>query len=359
MDSSSTSPSSSTLPSDPTGAKNLAQPQHTNNADLQLDLVSPEKVQDANNEASHSSTPPTEISEACALSTAANTDQRGIVDSQPNGTSLTQEPTASTPSTKRRRKSKAALLSAPTPIPAPAPTPAPAQAPVPEPELEPTAEPEAAPTEPSPDATSVPVSEPASTPALVPVSPPTQAEAEAKAEAKAEAEAEAEVETEAEAKEEAGTGAEAQAEAQAETQVESEPEAKPEAKPGPEEPEAKVEAQTEGQEEAQAQTQEASEPTSASVSEPVTPPQPGDPLPKLTNKAKLPKLNAFELYPEQLKHPLFVAIARVLVVYGNAWQSATDLVGTSKKFKHVDLIFARSALPSCARFSLTHSNTYT
>ncbi|KAG0370862.1 Protein phosphatase 1L [Gamsiella multidivaricata] len=71
---------------------------------------------------------------------------------------------------------------------------------------------------------------------------------------------------------------------------------------------------------------------SASSVIPATPAsQPGDPLPKLTSKSKLPDLSIFHLFPEQLKHPLFAAIARVLVVQGNAWQSATDLVGRTPR----------------------------
>ncbi|KAF9340150.1 Protein phosphatase 1L [Linnemannia elongata] len=51
------------------------------------------------------------------------------------------------------------------------------------------------------------------------------------------------------------------------------------------------------------------------------------PLPLLTPRdTPLPTVSSFNLFPQQLKQPLFVAIARVLVVYGNAWQSAPELV---------------------------------
>ncbi|KAF9421213.1 Protein phosphatase 1L [Podila epigama] len=45
----------------------------------------------------------------------------------------------------------------------------------------------------------------------------------------------------------------------------------------------------------------------------------------------LPNLERFNLTPEQLRHPLFVAIAKTLLVNGNAWQSALDLVGRTPK----------------------------
>ncbi|KAF9426329.1 hypothetical protein BGZ94_006664 [Podila epigama] len=51
------------------------------------------------------------------------------------------------------------------------------------------------------------------------------------------------------------------------------------------------------------------------------------PLPALPATAPLPDLEDFNLRREQLRNPLFVAISKVLIVYGNAWQSATDLVG--------------------------------
>lgn len=51
------------------------------------------------------------------------------------------------------------------------------------------------------------------------------------------------------------------------------------------------------------------------------------PLPALPSSTPLPDLEDFNLRREQLKNPLFVAISKVLIVYGNAWQSATDLVG--------------------------------
>jgi hypothetical protein len=56
--------------------------------------------------------------------------------------------------------------------------------------------------------------------------------------------------------------------------------------------------------------------------------QSGESPPK---KVRLPKVAVLRVLPEQLKQPLFVAIARVLLVYGNDWQSATDLVGTRLK----------------------------
>ncbi|KAF9918527.1 Protein phosphatase 1L [Lobosporangium transversale] len=67
------------------------------------------------------------------------------------------------------------------------------------------------------------------------------------------------------------------------------------------------------------------------------PSQLGGSLPKLSKKAKLPKLTAFHLSPEQLKHPLFLAIARVLVARGNHWQSATDLVEGIRYYKLASL----------------------
>jgi len=51
------------------------------------------------------------------------------------------------------------------------------------------------------------------------------------------------------------------------------------------------------------------------------------PLAALPNTTTLPDLEDFNLMPEQMKNPLFVAISRILIVYGNAWQSANDLVG--------------------------------
>ncbi|KAF9584437.1 hypothetical protein BGW38_006454 [Lunasporangiospora selenospora] len=53
------------------------------------------------------------------------------------------------------------------------------------------------------------------------------------------------------------------------------------------------------------------------------------PLPALPKSTPLPYLEDFQLLPEQLKNPLFIAISKVLLVYGNAWQSANDLVGRS------------------------------
>lgn len=56
-------------------------------------------------------------------------------------------------------------------------------------------------------------------------------------------------------------------------------------------------------------------------------PAPGEPLPKISRKSRLPDVSKLQLLPEQLKKPLFVAIAQVLLMYGNVWQTAADLVG--------------------------------
>jgi hypothetical protein len=52
-----------------------------------------------------------------------------------------------------------------------------------------------------------------------------------------------------------------------------------------------------------------------------------EPLQALPVSTPLPDLTDFNLRSEQLRNPLFVAISKVLIVYGNAWQSANDLVG--------------------------------
>jgi hypothetical protein len=52
-----------------------------------------------------------------------------------------------------------------------------------------------------------------------------------------------------------------------------------------------------------------------------------EPLQALPASTPLPDLTDFNLRSEQLRNPLFVAISKVLIVYGNAWQSANDLVG--------------------------------
>ncbi|KAF9128623.1 Protein phosphatase 1L [Mortierella sp. 14UC] len=54
-------------------------------------------------------------------------------------------------------------------------------------------------------------------------------------------------------------------------------------------------------------------------------------LTQLAPNTPLPTATTFNLLPQQLKHPLFIAIARVLIVYGNAWQSAPELVGKADK----------------------------
>ncbi|KAF9154898.1 hypothetical protein BG015_011681 [Linnemannia schmuckeri] len=61
------------------------------------------------------------------------------------------------------------------------------------------------------------------------------------------------------------------------------------------------------------------------------------PLPQLTRDTPLPTVSSFNLLPQQLKQPLFVAIARVLVVYGNAWQSAPELVEGIRLYELVTL----------------------
>ncbi|KAG0092507.1 Protein phosphatase 1L [Podila epicladia] len=61
------------------------------------------------------------------------------------------------------------------------------------------------------------------------------------------------------------------------------------------------------------------------------------PLPALPSSTPLPDLEDFNLRREQLKNPLFVAISKVLIVYGNAWQSATDLVDGIRHFNLANL----------------------
>ncbi|KAF8946296.1 hypothetical protein BGZ47_000903 [Haplosporangium gracile] len=61
------------------------------------------------------------------------------------------------------------------------------------------------------------------------------------------------------------------------------------------------------------------------------------PLAQLTRDTPLPTVSSFNLLPQQLKQPLFVAIARVLVVYGNAWQSAPELVEGIRLYELVTL----------------------
>ncbi|KAF9181079.1 Protein phosphatase 1L [Haplosporangium sp. Z 767] len=68
-----------------------------------------------------------------------------------------------------------------------------------------------------------------------------------------------------------------------------------------------------------------------------TPVRPPAPLPALPNTTPLPDLEDFNLKPEQLRNPLFVAISKVLIVYGNAWQSATDLVDGIRHFNLANL----------------------
>lgn len=51
------------------------------------------------------------------------------------------------------------------------------------------------------------------------------------------------------------------------------------------------------------------------------------PFTALPIKTPLPNLENFNLRPEQKKNPVFVGICKVLLAYGNAWQSAMDLVG--------------------------------
>ncbi|KAG0201569.1 hypothetical protein BGX28_005659 [Mortierella sp. GBA30] len=61
------------------------------------------------------------------------------------------------------------------------------------------------------------------------------------------------------------------------------------------------------------------------------------PLPALPSTTPLPDLEDFNLRPEQLRNPLFVAISKVLLVYGNAWQSANDLVDGIRHFNLASL----------------------
>ncbi|KAF9934977.1 Protein phosphatase 1L [Linnemannia zychae] len=61
------------------------------------------------------------------------------------------------------------------------------------------------------------------------------------------------------------------------------------------------------------------------------------PLPQLTPDTPLPAVSSFNLLPQQQKLPLFIAIAKVLVVYGNVWQSAPELVDGIRLFGLVTL----------------------
>ncbi|KAG0264215.1 Protein phosphatase 1L [Mortierella polycephala] len=56
-----------------------------------------------------------------------------------------------------------------------------------------------------------------------------------------------------------------------------------------------------------------------------------------STRTKLPDVESLHLLPEQLKNPLFVAIAKTLVVYGNDWQSAPDLVEGIRQYKLANL----------------------
>ncbi|KAI1314370.1 Protein phosphatase 1L [Mortierella claussenii] len=56
------------------------------------------------------------------------------------------------------------------------------------------------------------------------------------------------------------------------------------------------------------------------------------PLTALPASTPLPDLEDFNLRAEQTKNPLFVAICKVLLVYGNHWQSAMDLVDGVRHF---------------------------
>ncbi|KAF9570124.1 Protein phosphatase 1L [Mortierella alpina] len=62
-----------------------------------------------------------------------------------------------------------------------------------------------------------------------------------------------------------------------------------------------------------------------------------EPLVALPSNTPLPDLEDFNLRPEQMKNPLFVAITKVLLVYGNAWQSANDLVDGIRHFNLASL----------------------
>ncbi|KAF9173711.1 Protein phosphatase 1L [Mortierella sp. AD010] len=62
-----------------------------------------------------------------------------------------------------------------------------------------------------------------------------------------------------------------------------------------------------------------------------------EPLAALPPSTRLPDLEDFNLRAVQLKNPLFVAICKVLIVYGNAWQSAMDLVDGIRHFNLASL----------------------
>ncbi|KAF9201075.1 Protein phosphatase 1L [Haplosporangium sp. Z 27] len=62
-----------------------------------------------------------------------------------------------------------------------------------------------------------------------------------------------------------------------------------------------------------------------------------EPLTALPTSTKLPDLDDFNFRAVQLKNPLFVAICKVLIIYGNAWQSAMDLVDGIRHFNLASL----------------------
>ncbi|KAG0052276.1 hypothetical protein BGZ83_002782 [Gryganskiella cystojenkinii] len=86
------------------------------------------------------------------------------------------------------------------------------------------------------------------------------------------------------------------------------------------------------------QQQQQQQPKKKKVKQPVPLPAhlPG-PLTRLPNTTTLPELEDFNLLPEQMKNPLFVAISKILIVYGNAWQSANDLVDGIRHFNLANL----------------------
>ncbi|KAF9365902.1 hypothetical protein BGX34_007710 [Mortierella sp. NVP85] len=73
------------------------------------------------------------------------------------------------------------------------------------------------------------------------------------------------------------------------------------------------------------------EPSSSSTPPPesettaVAPVELPKPFTALPNTTPLPDLRNFNLRPEQTRNPVFVGICKVLIAYGNAWQSAMDL----------------------------------
>ncbi|KAG9065762.1 Protein phosphatase 1L [Linnemannia hyalina] len=74
-----------------------------------------------------------------------------------------------------------------------------------------------------------------------------------------------------------------------------------------------------------------------SVAAALPPVQLHEPLQALPASTPLPDLTDFNLRSEQLRNPLFVAISKVLIVYGNAWQSANDLVDGIRHFELANL----------------------